>query len=292
MLINYKWFIVIFYLFAVDSLAQQSLNDGEKLLNNGEIVDARKIFLQFENNLHAIEYLGDIASFNKEWDKAIDYYESLVAKDPDNAMYNFKLGGAMGMKAYYGSKFQAAILLGDVKKYLRKAADLDPSHKEARRALVELYMQIPGFLGGSQTIAESYASDLDRLNEVDALLADAYIYKIQEYKDLAKNKYDEAIRIASRKPELVTRNYLKYELGEAAAIYEIQLSEGEKLLKEYIQNYGYKDLKSPAWAYLRLAQIERIKKNQKKALSLIEKSLSIDPDFEKALVEKQKIQRL
>ncbi|SDS05032.1 tetratricopeptide repeat protein [Christiangramia echinicola] len=292
MLIKNKLIIGIFCLFAVNSLAQQTLKDAEKLLNNGEIVEAEKILLQYENNPKAVEFLGDISSFNKEWDKAIDYYQTLVDLDSENAMYNFKLGGAMGMKAYYGSKFQAAILLGDIKKYLKKAADLDPTHKETRRALVELYMQIPSIIGGSKTIAESYASDLDRINEVDALLADAYIYKIQEYRDLAKNKYEEAIRVAVNKPGLITRNYLKYELGEASANYEIQLDAGENFLKQYIQDYGYKDLKSPAWAYYRLAQLERIKSNQKAALAHIEKSLSIDPGFEKALIEKQKIQRL
>ena len=292
MLINFRCIIGIFYLFTVSSMAQQTLNDGKKLLKSGEIVEAKKVFLQHENHTEAKECLGDIASFNKNWDEAISYYKTLVENDPENAMFNFKLGGAMGMKAYYGSKFQAAILLGDVKKYLKKAATLDPTHKETRRALVELYMQIPGFIGGSKTIAESYASDLDRLNEVDALLADAYIYKIQEYRDLAKNKYEEAIRVAVRKPELLSRNYLNYELGEASAIYEVQLDAGEEFLEKYIQDYGYKDLKSPAWAYYRLAQIERIRENRQAALAHIEKSLAIDPNFDKALIEKQKIQRL
>ncbi|MCM8567789.1 tetratricopeptide repeat protein [Gramella jeungdoensis] len=292
MLTNFKHLIGLFYLFVGMSFAQTSIVDGERKLNNGEIDEAKKIFQEHKNEPEAIEFLGDIASFNKNWDEAINYYESLVEKDPENAMYNFKLGGALGMKAYYGSKFQAAILLGDIKKYLKKAAELDPTHKEARRALVEFYMQIPGFIGGSKTIAESYASDLDRLNQVDALLADAYIYKIDKYRELAKNKYNEAIRVAVKNPDLLTRNYLKYELGEAAAIYEIQLEEGKKFLEEYIENYGYKDLKTPAWAYLRLAQIERAQNNRQAALAHIEKSLEIDPDFEKALAEKQKIQRL
>ncbi|GGG21346.1 tetratricopeptide repeat protein [Christiangramia forsetii] len=273
-------------------MAQTSINSAEKMLNNGEIEKARVVFLQHEKQPIAMEYLGDIASFNKNWDEAIEYYEGLLDLDSENAMYNFKLGGAMGMKAYYGSKFQAALLLGDIKEYLKKAAELDPKHKEARRALVELYMQLPSIVGGSKTIAESYASDLDRINQVDALLADAYIYKIQEYRDLSKNKYNDAIRAAIRKPELVSRNYLKYELGEAAAINEIQLDAGKKFLEEYIENYGYKDLKSPAWAYLRLAQIERMQNNQEIALKYIERSLKIDPDFDKALIEKQKIQRL
>ena len=292
MLTNFKYIIGILYLFVGMTYGQENLIEAKKLLENGQIQEAKAAFLVHKDDLNAIEYLGDIASFEQNWEVAISYYEKLVKAMPSNAMYNFKLGGALGMKAYYGSKFEAALIINDVKKYLKKAAELDPSHKEARRALVELYMQIPGFIGGSQTIAESYASDLDRLNEVDALLADAYIYKIQEYKDLAKSKYEEAIRVAVRKPSLISRNYLKYELGEASAIYEVQPEAGKKLLTEYIANYGYKDLKSPAWAYLRLAQIERNLNNQEVALKHIEQSLNIQPDFEKALVEKQRIKRL
>ena len=292
MILSLRSFVGFLWLFVGVFGFQDELKDAKMHLERGDIDKAKAIYEQYSSNPEAIEALGDIASFNKNWDEAIEYYETLVDKEPQNAMYNFKLGGAIGMKAYYGSKFQAALLIGDVKDHLKKAAELDPTHTEARRALVELYMQLPGFIGGSKTIAESYASDLDRLNEVDALLADAYIYKIEEYRELASNKYNEAIRAASRKPELLTRNYLKYELGEAAAIYGIQLEEGKKLLQEYIEDYGYKDLKSPAWAYLRLAQIERTQSNREAALDLIEKSLAIDPDFDKALVEKQKIQRL
>lgn len=292
MLTRLKPLVGIIYLFMGIAFSQHSIQDGINKLENGQIKEAKVVFEKFGDDTKAMEYLGDIASFYKDWDEAIGYYRKLVDLNPSSAMYNFKLGGAMGMKAYYGSRLEAALLVGDVKEYLKKAAELDPSHKEARRALVELYMQLPGFLGGSQTIAESYASDLDRLNQIDALLADAYIYRIKEYKDLARKKYEEAIDLAEKKPDLLVRNYLKYELGEAAAIYGTRLNNGKKLLMDYLENYGYKDLKSPAWVYLRLAQIEKEKKNRVAALELIEKSLAFDRDFEKAREEKIKIQSL
>ncbi|APG61139.1 tetratricopeptide repeat protein [Christiangramia salexigens] len=292
MLTYLRSLIGVFCLIAFSSHAQNNLNVGVEKLERGEIEQAKSIFLNFKSNPEAVEYLGDIESFKKNWDEAISYYETLVEKEPNNAMYNFKLGGAMGMKAYYGSKLQAGLLLGDIKKYLRRAAELDPEHQEARRALVELYMQLPGILGGSKTIAESYASDLDRINEVDALLADAYIYRTVEYKELAVSKYEEAINLASRKPGLISRNYLNYELGEASAMYEIQLEKGKYFLDEYLKNYGYKDIKSPAWAYLRLAQIARTQNKPDAALKWIDKSLKFDPDFVKAQEEKVRIQRL
>lgn len=285
-------FIVIFLPFAGIIHAQESIVLGEKLLNQGNIQQAKKIFLNHPNDLKSIEYLGDIESFEKNWDKAIEYYEELEDRNPNSAAYNFKLGGALGIKAIEGSKFQAALLLGDIKTHLKKAASLDPNHAEVRRALVQLYMELPGIIGGSRTIAESYASDLDRINEIDAALADAYIYKIAEYKDLAFKKYESALLTAKRKPELITRNHLNYELGEASATYEIEPELGKKHLLKYLDNYGYQDLKTPAWAYYRLAQIERILKNKEAATSYIEKSLRESPNFLKAQEERIKIQRL
>ena len=292
MKVRFELFIGIFLLFTCFLNAQDYLEEGENMLRQGKISEAESIFLEHPNNEKAREYLGDIASFNKDWDTAIGYYEELLEEHPDNATYNFKTGGAMGMKAYYGSKFQAMLLIGDIKNNLRRAAELDKNHAEVRRALVELYVQLPGFIGGSDVLAESYASDLDRLNEIDALLADGYIYRAKDYRDLAKSKFQEALLLSRRKPELITRNYMKYELGEFSAIFEIELEQGEKLLKEYIEDYGYKDLKIPSWAYLRLAQIERVRNNREGAIAYIEKSLHLDPDFDKALEEKNKINRM
>ena len=285
-------FIVILLPFVGIVNAQESIVLGEKLLNEGNIQQAKEIFKNNPNDLKSMEYLGDIESFEKNWDEAIEYYEELVHRNPDNAAYNFKLGGALGIKAMEGSKFQAALLLGDIKSHLKKAASLDAKHAEVRRALVQLYMELPGIVGGSRTIAESYASDLDRINEIDAALADAYIYKIAEYKELAIKKYEAAILTAKRNPALITRNHLYYELGEASATYEIEPELGKKYLLAYLKNYGYKDLKTPAWAYYRLAQLERIQKNKDAATAYIEKSLKEAPNFLKAQEERIKIQRL
>lgn len=292
MLTKYKIFLLICGLFTAIGNSQNDISAAEKLLNSGDDKAAETLLLQHETELKAIELLGDIYSFRKNWDLAISKYEQLVKAKPNDSNYNFKLGGVMGMKAYYGSKFQAAMLIGDVKKHLLKAAELDANHSESRRALVELYMQIPGFVGGSQTIAESYASELHRINELDGLLADAYIYKFLDYQKLAETKYEAAIKLSRRKPELITRNYLNYELAEVSAIYSIELDHGQSLIKRYIKNYGYKDIKDPSWAYYRLAQIERLNQNQDVALNYIKKSLEIAPNFDKALIEKQKIQRM
>ncbi|AVR44173.1 hypothetical protein C7S20_02210 [Christiangramia fulva] len=290
--LNNKYFIVIFCLFTVNIFAQSQIVEAEKLLNNGEIEEAKQIFLQNDQDEKAREYLGDIASFQKNWDQAKEYYRDLVKQEPENAVYNFKLAGALGMKAYNTSKFQAVFIIGDVKKYFRKAADLDKSFVLPRRALVELYMELPEIIGGSRTMAESYAHELENINPLEALLAQAYIYRKSDFKELAKLKYEEAIKTALKRPNLITRNYLNYELGEASAWYKIYPEAGIDFLHKYLKEYGYKDLNSPAWAYLRLAQIQKSQNNSAEALNMINKSLEVDPGFEKAIQEKQKIQQM
>lgn len=292
MILNSKYFIGIFCLFTVNLFGQTDFKKAESLLHNGQVEESKVIFEKYDDNLKAQEYLGDIASFQRNWDEAISYYKKLLKEDPDNPVYNFKLGGAMGLKAYNSSKFQAVLMIGDIKKHFRKAAELDKAFVLPRRALVELYMELPEIIGGSKTMAESYAHELQNINDVEALLAQAYIYRQSDYKELAKLKYSEAIQTAIKKPNLITRNYVKYELGEAAAWYELYPEAGIGFLKDYLEDYGYKDLNSPAWAYLRIAQIQRNQENKPEAMVMIEKSLEIDPAFDKALQEKQKIQRM
>lgn len=53
--------------------------------------------------------------------------------------------------------------------------------------------------GGSKTIAESYVADLERLNELDALMAEGFIYREDQYDELASLKYQQALRTAIKK---------------------------------------------------------------------------------------------
>src|SRR5690606_25697306 len=121
--------------------------------------------------------LGDIASFEKNWDVALGHYKKLLNHEPSNADYNFRYGGALGLKAINVSKLKAVVYIPDIKKYLEKAADLDPKHIKSRRALVELYMQLPGLLGGSEAKAQRYANELKKIAPLEGALSQAFIFK-------------------------------------------------------------------------------------------------------------------
>ncbi|MBE7639629.1 hypothetical protein GUB10_04715 [Salegentibacter sp. BLCTC] len=286
-------YIVTFLLFVLCFLppadAQTKFEVGENFLNQHQIKKAKNVFKEYPGNEKATEYLGDIASFEKKWDEAIRYYKNLVEKDPNSAVYNFKLGGALGMQALEASKFKAALMINDIKTYLNKAAELDKNHSEVRRALVELYMQLPAIVGGDKQVAEQYVRELKAINKVDAYLGEAYIYKIENDREKMTEAVKKALQFAQNNPKLIERNYLNYELGERAATLKIMPEAAIGFLKDYAENYNYKDLKSPAWAHYHIAKLQALQKNQDKALIHVNKALAEKFNFPEAEKLKQEI---
>lgn len=282
-------FFIAFIVFSPLTSAQSSFADGVNLLKKGEVQRAKSILLEYREREEAIDLLGDIASFNKNWETAIEYYRSLVKRNPESAEYQYKLGGALGMKALEGSKFQAALLVPEMKKSLLTAAELDPNHTEVRRALVEFYMQIPSFIGGGKTPAMKYVEELESINRIDAHLARAYIYKLEEEPEAFQEEIGKAIKVAVNNPDLVTRNHVNYELGERAAVLNAYPDKASEFLERYIANYGFKDLKSPAFAYLHLARIKASQNNREEALKNINLALNHKVIFPEAEKEKMRI---
>lgn len=310
---------LLFLLFPTLLLGQTSFEEAVDLFDRQDFDQAREAFSEqlrrSPNNLKAIEYLGDIAGHAKDWDTAIEHYKELVETEPDNANYNFKYGGVLAMKALEVNKLRALSYIGDVKKYLHRAAELDPSHIEARWALVELYMQLPGIIGGSETRSFSYAEELGEISPVDGWLAKGYIAEYSDRPEQAEHYYKKAVEVGNSphtyqkltdhyekhgKPKEAIetarislnkhrRNSLNYQIGKIAAQYNIDPNYGIECLHAYIKNHSVRDGVPKDWAYYRLAQIYRNLGNKELALSWIDKALAQRPDFEQALSEKDQI---
>ena len=88
------------------------------------------------------------------------------------------------------------------------------------------------------------------------------------------------------------RNALHYQIGKICADYNLQLDKGETCLLVYIENYTAADGVPKEWAYYRLAQIYKHKRDRPKALEYIDKALGIRSDFKQAKAEKQSILEL
>ncbi|MFD0860808.1 tetratricopeptide repeat protein [Sungkyunkwania multivorans] len=295
----------------------QGLIDNKKLSEAESLAKTR--VASSGNDYDAIEKLGDIAGHRKQWDEAIKYYKQLVDEVPQNANYHYKYGGALGMKALTSSKLKALGLVGDIKKSFLSAASLDANHIDARWALVELYMQLPGIIGGSKKKSLKYADELENLSKVDGYLAKGYIYEYDKEPELAEKYYKlavaegksvncytklselytnitkepiKAIETIEEAQKLHQRNTLHYQIGKVCAIYNIELDKGERCLQTFIENHTVKDGVPIEWAYYRLAQIYRYKGDKDNASDWIEKALAKRSNFKQALEEKALIRAL
>ena len=172
--------IFIFFLFLnTITFSQTNFEKAEKLFKEKKYTEAKGLFESYlksvPNHQKTIEYLGDIAGSSKKWDVAIDYYKKLKNQNPNSANYWFKYGGAMGMKAKSASKFKAIGMIDDIETAFLTAATLDKKHIETRWALVILYVELPGIVGGSEKKAAKYADELLAISKVDGYLAKGYI---------------------------------------------------------------------------------------------------------------------
>ena len=215
---------VVFLLLFIPSMlwSQSNFEKAEQLLESGKIEQARVLFESIlkENPSHlkAIEYLGDIAGQNKSWDKALFYYKKLKQLQPDEANYYYKYGGALGMKAKEVNKFKALGMIDEIKSSFEKAIILDPKHKESRWALVLLYVQLPGIIGGSEAKAVAYSNELMRLSPLEGYLSKGYIEEYFGRNKKAELNYIKAFELTNSKLafQKLYNLYLYKKIGRAS----------------------------------------------------------------------------
>jgi tetratricopeptide (TPR) repeat protein len=196
-------FFQIFLLCPALLFSQANFEKGEKLFRQGKYDLAKPILEEVikdnPSHLVALEYLGDIEGINKSWNKAMTYYDKLKKLKPAEANYHYKYGGCLGMKAKESSKFKALGMIDDIKASFEKAIQLNPNHIEARWALIELYLELPGIVGGSEKKAQKYADELLKISPVDGYLAKGRIAEYFERYKEAEKVYSKAIAIGGSK---------------------------------------------------------------------------------------------
>ena len=201
------------------AVSQSDFENAEKLFNANNFEQSRILFESYlkdnPNNFKTLEYLGDIEGHNKSWDKAIYYYKKLKQLKPSEANYYYKYGGVLGMKAKYSNKFVALGMISDVKAAFEKAIILNPKHLEARWALIELYLQLPGFVGGSERKALNYSNEIAQISAIDGYLAKGHIAEyFERYLD-AEKYYKKAVEIGkSKKAYQILANLYKNKMRQ------------------------------------------------------------------------------
>ena len=228
-----KQSIYLFVFLPIMMWSQSNFDKAEKLFKAQKFEQAQLVFESILKtdplDIKTIEYLGDIAGENKSWDKAIGYYKKLKQLKPTEADYYYKYGGVLGMKAKEANKFKALGMIDEVKSSFEKAISLNPKHIEARWALIELYIQLPGIVGGSESKAIKYSNELARLSAVDGYMSRGHIEEYFRRYLVAEQQYKKAI----------TAGGSKTSYHKLANLYKNKMREPEKA-KTIIESYNNK----------------------------------------------------
>ncbi len=198
-----KQILLVFFLFPMLVFSQVNLEKAQQLFEEGKLEQAKPMFevllKKNPSNIKILEYLGDIAGRSKDWDEALLYYGKLKKTRPSEANFYFKYGGVLGMKALEVSKFKALGMIDEVQSNFEKAIELNPKHIEARWALIELYLQLPGILGGSEKKAIQYSNELSKISAVDGYLSRGHIEEYFKRYTAAEQQYKKAIAVGNSK---------------------------------------------------------------------------------------------
>lgn len=183
--------------------SQSNYEKGVRLLEQKKYLQAKPFFeeilKQNPKDYDAIDKMGEICIYTKDWDEAVKCGYKLKTAFPKNADYWYKYGGALGLKAKNSNKFKALGMIDDVKNAFETSAKLDTKHIGVRWALVMFYIELPGIVGGSESKAQKYANELLVLSKVDGYLAKGYIDVYFERYENAENNYKKAHEIGNSK---------------------------------------------------------------------------------------------
>jgi tetratricopeptide (TPR) repeat protein len=196
--------LLLLFLFAPILIwSQSNFEKGEKLLHAKKYEEAQVIFegvLKTKpSDIKTLEYLGDISAHQKAWVKGAEYYKKLKELKPTEADYFYKYGGCLALRAMEVNKLKALGMVGDMKEAFEKAIMLNPKHIPARWALIEIYLQLPGFLGGSESKAFEYSNELMQISSVDGFLSRGRIDEYFKRYTLAEKNYLKANEIGKSK---------------------------------------------------------------------------------------------
>lgn len=197
--------LVILFVFWLPfaAFAQSDLEKAKALFHQEKYEQASVLFekLDRENPDDVLinEYLGDCAGHQQQWDKALQYYKKLKGLQPKSATYQYKYGGALGMKAKGLNAFKAVGMIDGIRTSFENAIRLQPNHIEARWALLTLYLELPGIIGGSEAKAKRYADQLLVLSPVDGYLAQGKIDEYFKRYTAAEENYKKAIAVGGSK---------------------------------------------------------------------------------------------
>jgi tetratricopeptide (TPR) repeat protein len=252
--------LLFILLFSLVGFSQNSFEQGKKAFEEGDYKNTISVLTSVlktsPSDKMTRDYLGQAYARLELWEESAEVNKTLVEDYPEDAEYHFRYGGALGLVAKEANPFKAVSLIDDVKFHLKKATELDPTHINARWALLQMYLELPGIVGGSETTSRRYASQLETISPVDGALAFGYIERELANYNKAEMHYKKAVK-----------------LGQSVTTYK-ELAELYKRFNKdtlYFQTLenGIETLNSLALASVYVERTLTLNRNKSKALGIL-----------------------
>ena len=229
------------------------------------------------NNLNkeVLIKLGEEYAAEKDWEKAIYYYDKLVNIDPENSDYLYRLGGTQAAYSEVVNKFRVLSIINSAKRNLIKSASLDTNHIYSRWALVQILTELPKFLGGNKTTALDYSKEIYDISKIHGLLAYYYIYNFQKNEGLILDTEVKIFTEIQSNPILFEFNHFNFVVGKLLINTDTsQFNLALRYLNRYLLNYSSADRFSLEEVYYYLAYCNFYLGNNN-SLTLLKKSREI-----------------
>ncbi len=149
----------------------QTIEDVKLLYRDGKIAEARRvmenILKQHEDDADAHYWMAAILAHReiRDLDGAEEHIEEAVDRDPNNADYQYLLGGVYGQIASSAGMFKQAFLAPKIKKAFARAVELNPEHVEARIGLAQYFLMAPGIMGGDEDEGFRHLDEVVKRND-------------------------------------------------------------------------------------------------------------------------------
>lgn len=127
-----------------------------------------------------------------DWDGAVARAQDAVKLDPSSTQAHVRLGEALGRKAEAARSFSLAV---QARRQFEQAVALAPEDVDARRDLMEFYLQAPWILGGSKAKARKQADAIAQIDPVQGSLARARYDETTGNSSAAQAEYRQVLEL-------------------------------------------------------------------------------------------------
>ena len=315
-MLGFRWFVVLSALAWFSSAGAQTLAVVNAQLDARAptaLAAAESFAKDNANNADAWITLARARLQAGKTEQAITAAERGSKLAPGNAQAFFWLGNAYGFRIARVGMFSKMTLAPKLRDAYERAVALDGNLLDARSALVEYFMLVPSFAGGSVEKARAQALEIGRRDKAQGLLAQGSI-AMHEEKTAEAMKFFEAalaaqpgdvrVRLAvavayqqlERWPDAfrLLRNWsaedphsaiARYQFGRAAALSGQFLDEGAAALLAYLKLPHGSDEPENKNVYFRLGQIHAKAGRKDQARVAFASALKLDPGYSEAKAE-------